>query len=468
MKTRNLLVLVLSMVMFTNCFAQKENKKNKKDKNVETTEVVAPETVPATTVDETPVVTEECLVNISLFNESAKNKQYADALAPWNAAYTQCPNANKAIYSRGREIVQWELLQTKDAASYQKVFDKLMGMYDNRIKYFGNDEKYPTPWILGLKGLDYVTFAKNDELKKPAYEWLEKSIDGLKENSELEVIRIFMVLSDAMYKADPAAHGEKYIADYIKVNAILENIADNPEQRNAEAAGQLKPSIDLIFAQSGAADCNTLDGLYKDKVAQNLSNLDYLNSVIGFYKRIRCVDSDVYFKAAVAAHKIQPTAESANACAEMAFKKNEYSRSISFYEEATKLSTDKLEKAEYQYKIAQIYSNIDNYPKAREAARNSLEYNPNNGKPYILIGKLYAGSNIYDDPVLRKTVFWVAVDKFQKAKQVDSSVADEANDLIRRYSPYFPSRDDIFFKPELQEGQSFFVGGWIGESTVCR
>jgi len=62
----------------------------------------------------------------------------------------------------------------------------------------------------------------------------------------------------------------------------------------------------------------------------------------------------------------------------------------------------------------------------------------------------------------------VAVDKFQKAKQVDSSVADEANELIRRYSPYFPSRDDIFFKPELQEGQSFFVGGWIGESTVCR
>ncbi len=77
-------------------------------------------------------------------------------------------------------------------------------MYDSRIKYFGNDEKYPTAWILGLKGLDYVTFAKNDELKKPAYEWLEKSIDGLKENSELEVIRIFMVLSNAMYTADPA------------------------------------------------------------------------------------------------------------------------------------------------------------------------------------------------------------------------------------------------------------------------
>jgi tetratricopeptide (TPR) repeat protein len=108
------------------------------------------------------------------------------------------------------------------------------------------------------------------------------------------------------------------------------------------------------------------------------------------------------------------------------------------------------------------------YSKAREAARNSLEFNPNNGKPYILIGKLYAGSNVFDDPVLKKTVYWVAVDKFQKARQVDPSCADEAADLIRRYSPHFPSKDDIFFKPELQEGKSFFVGGWISESTICR
>jgi hypothetical protein len=75
---------------------------------------------------------------------------------------------------------------------------------------------------------------------------------------------------------------------------------------------------------------------------------------------------------------------------------------------------------------------------------------------------------VFDDPVLRKTVFWVAVDKFVKAKQVDSSCADEANELIRRYSPHFPSKDDMFFKPELNEGKSFFVGGWIGESTTCH
>jgi len=81
MKTRNLAILLLSLVVFTNCFAQK-GKKGKVD-NVQN-EVVTPPTPP--TVPEVPVTTEECLVNISLFTESAKNKQYADALGPWNAA----------------------------------------------------------------------------------------------------------------------------------------------------------------------------------------------------------------------------------------------------------------------------------------------------------------------------------------------------------------------------------------------
>jgi len=468
MKTRNVVVLVLSLVLFTNCFAQKENKKDKKEKSETTTVESTPATQTAQQPAEVAPASEQCLINISLFNESAKNKQYADALGPWNAAYNECPGANKAIYSRGRDILQWELSQAKDDATYQKVFNQLMGLYDNRIKYFGDDDKYPTPWVLGIKGLDYYTYAKNDALKVPAYQWLEQSIDGLKENSEIEFVRVFMILSDGIYKSDPAKYGEKYIADYLKVGATLDAIAANPDAKYAEAAGQLKTSIDELFAQSGAADCNMLDKLYKDKVNQNLTNLDFLNNVINFYKRIHCTESEVYFKAAVAAYKIQPTADAANACAEMSVMKKDYPTAISFYEDATKLSNIKLDKADYQYKIAQLYSNLDSYSKAREAARNSLEYNPNNGKPYILIGKLYAGSSIYDDPVLKKTIFWAAVDKFQKARQVDPSCADEANSLIRRYSQYFPTKEEVFFKPELKSGGSFYVGGWIGESTTCR
>jgi len=471
MKTRNIAVLLVSLVLFTNCFAQKENKKDKKNKKAATTEVAVPEVPAVPDVPEVPVVTEECLVNISLFNESAKNKQYADALKPWRSAYKECPGANKAIYSRGREILQWALSQAKTNEEQKPLFDELMGMYDNRIKYFGNDSRYPTPWILGLKALDYITYVKGDDAKKPAYKWLEESIDGLGANSELEVIRQFMLLSTANYQADKSTV-DKYIADYLKVKSVFEQKSKEGNPADAEYNAQMEQAIDGLFVQSGAADCKTLDGVYEAKVKENLTNLEYLTNVISFYKRVRCTESEVYFTAAVAAHKIQPTAESANGCAEMSYKKGEFSKAISFYDDATKLATDKLEKADYQYKIAQIYYiELNNFSRAREYARNSLEYNPNNGSPYLLIGSMYAKSRgIYDDPVLPKTIYWVAVDKFIKAKQVDQSQKniEDADKLIRVYSAYFPSKEDIFFQPDLQAGKSFTVGGWIGETTICR
>jgi hypothetical protein len=39
--------------------------------------------------------------------------------------------------------------------------------------------------------------------------------------------------------------------------------------------------------------------------------------------------------------------------------------------------------------------------------------------------------------------------------------------LIRSYSAAFPSMETIFFN-DYNEGQSYNVGGWIGETTTIR
>ncbi len=417
-------------------------------------------------------VSEQCQINLSLMNESAKNKQYADAYTPWKAVYEECPGANRAIYTRGREILQWKLTdaaQKKDNEAYKENFDLLMKMYDSRIQYFGSDNRYPTAWILGLKGLDYATYVQGDALKKPAYGWLEESIDGMGEKSELEVIRQFVMLSSEIYKAEPD-HGSKFIDDYLKAAKLLDQKAADPANTNAELTAQIKQGLDYVFVQSGAADCTTLDGIYAQQINENLTNLDFLNQVMAFYRRVGCTEQEVYFTASAAAHAIEPTAESANGVAQMAYKKREFAKAIEYYDEATNLETDNLEKAEYQYKISQIYySELNNYSRARQYALKSLEYNPKNGKAHLLIGIMYASAKgIYDDPVLNKSVYWAAVDRFNRAKQADSSLTDDANKMIRTYSAYFPSKEEIFFSKDLNEGDSFTVGGWIGERTTVR
>lgn len=425
-----------------------------------------------------PTITEECIVNVSLFNESVKNKQYADAWEPWWQVYTECPNANKAVYTRGAELVGWRISQTQDPKEYDELRQLLLQLHDKRIKYFGNDPKYPTAYILGLKGVDYCNYYKEDPLKDPAYEWLRQSIDGMGDRSQLQVLKMYAEVSNARYKQDPEKYAAAYISDYQLVSGILARQAADPANKNAHRAAENKDYIDQVFASSGAADCDKLDEIFGPIVNDNLGNLDMLNRIMTLFRRVKCTESEVYFTAAAASHKLEPTEESAAGCAKMCMKKGDYKEAVTYYEQAIELSPedDKEDRAEYMFNIAYIYfDKIRSYQVSRQYLRRSLELMPSQGRCYILMGMLYAASQPYGEgmapakaAILNKTVFWAAVDKFQKAKMVDPDVAEDANKLIASYSKYFPTKEEIFDLPELQDGASFTVGGWIQETTTCR
>lgn len=441
--------------------------------------VKSAEPAPAPVVEEAePTVTEECVINVSLFNESVKNKQYADAWDPWWQVYTTCPNANKAIYTRGDELVEWKIAQTQDQKEYDELRALLLKLHDSRIKYFGDDPKYPTAYILGLKGVDYCNFYKEDPVKDPAYEWLKQSIEGMGNKSQIQVLRTFADLSNTRYKSDPDKYATAYISDYQTVSMILAHQAADASNKNAARAQENKDYVDQMFASSGAANCEKLDEIFGPIVNDNLTNLDMLNKIMAMFRRVKCTESEIYFSAAAASHKLEPTEESAAGCAKMCMKKADYKDAVTYYEQAIELAPedDKEDRAEYLFNIAYIYfDKIKSYQLSRQYLRRSLELMANQGRCYILMGMLYASSQPYGEgmapakaAILNKTVFWAAVDKFQKAKMVDPDVADDANKLIASYSKYFPTKEEIFDLPELQDGASFTVGGWIQETTTCR
>lgn len=97
------------------------------------------------------------------------------------------------------------------------------------------------------------------------------------------------------------------------------------------------------------------------------------------------------------------------------------------------------------------------YSKARQYCQKALEVNPNYGNAYLLIGKMYAATSksvFPNDGVLARAAYNAAIDKFEKAKQVDPSVAEEANTLISSYRAHLPSTEEIFMHP-VEEGQTF-------------
>ncbi|MBR1472773.1 MAG: hypothetical protein IJ602_00785 [Paludibacteraceae bacterium] len=470
MKLRTLLVVAMAAAVPALACA-------KKPKKAEAAAPVQEAVVP----EEDPVITEECVMNVSLFHESVKNKMYADAYGPWWEVYTTCPNANKSIYSDGAKIVEALYQATNDPAEKDRLAKLAVEMQDKRIRYFGNDVKYPKAYILGEKGLAYVDFYGETKLAE-ARECLRQSVEGMGNKSKVMVLVKLVDVSYALYKQDQNGKAEQFISDYELASNALGDQAADASNKNAEIAGKQKDYVDNIFAISGAADCSKLDEIYGAVVKENLTNLDMLQKIAKLYKRVRCTESEVYFAACEAAHKLQPTQESAAGCASMAAKKGDYEAAIDYYDQAIKLAMveDALEDvADYQYNAAfYCYNNLKKYAEARKYAQASiatlsgLGMNKGQGRCYIIIGMCYAATRLYGNDakgaILNKTVYWAAVDKFYKAKQVDPSVEAQASEFISTYSRYFPTKEERFDLPNEFNGSTYFVGGWIGETTNIR
>ena len=433
-------------------FAQKKKKKGAEP------EVVTP--VVETLSDE------ECMTNLSLFHESVKNNQFEEAYGFWLPVYQSRPDLNKAIYTDGAKILDYRYNQATDEAVRKALRDSIMQLHDDRIKYF-DEAKYPDAYVLGVKAMDYLTYFPEDELAMPAYGWLKESVTALGEKSQITVLRKFVEVSYNIYKSNTDQYGDQFLADYQMASAALEQIAV-AGGKNAEHAAHQKAYVDRLYAASGAADCDQMDQMYASVVAESASDLEKLGSIMKLYRRLGCTESDVYFAAAENVHKLQPTSESAAGCAQMCLKKGDLNGAVEYYKQALTMVTAEEDKADYLYRLANVYVSLKNYQQGVTYAQQALDIDAEDGRCYLLMGICYASAKIYDDPILARSVFWVACDMFRKAKTVDASCTSDANKLIATYSQYFPSKEDVFFHKELNEGAPFRVGGWVGKTTTCR
>lgn len=415
-----------------------------------------------------------CTMNVSLFIPYAKAGNYKDAYEFWKIVYDECPAATKDVYLYGVRIVAWEIDNATDAAKKSELIDKLMAVYDKRVKYFGDDARYGKDWIVARKAQDYIQYKGENADNKLLYGWLKETVDEYGNKTDALAVSLYMFSSLRLLQADPNFKAD-YIADYLKCSAIYDaQIAAAQAENNEKEMGTLvtyKQGLDANFVNSGAADCETLQNLYAAKVEERKTDMDFLTETLNLLRRLRCQEIDVYFAASRYVHINKPTAESAVGLGKQAYRDKEYDTAIKYFEEAANLEVDAKIKADDYFMIAAILNEQNNFPRARQYCLKALEYNPNYGAAYIMIGLMYAGTvkNIFpNDPILLRAAYNVAIDKFEKAKQVDPGVAEDANRHIATYRQHLPSTEEVFMHPDLEKGKPFTVGGWIGERTIIR
>ncbi len=418
--------------------------------------------------------TENCNANSSISHEAVRAKNYKDAYAPCMAVLKDCPTLRFYTYSDAQKILKSFLggIKDRNSADYKKYFDELMQVWDQELQYLPElNKKLKTPVSaakeLGDKAVDYIQFAPNVDVNQ-AYQWLKESVDAEKGNSKGAVLNFFMDMSMRKVKAD-TNHTEQFFQDYVNASQYIdEAIATEAKPNVKKTLEMVKENLVAMFVNSGVADCESLQNIYGPKVEANQTDSTFLKKAISVLKMMKCTESDAYFQASYYMYKINPTADAAVGCAYQAYKKGDYDTAVKYFDEALNMETDNTKRAEMAYACAGSLFAAKKLSQARSYCLKAISFNENYGMAYILLAQMYGSNpNWSDEPALNKCTYFVVIDKLQKAKSVDPTVEEKANELISTYARHTPQAKDLFMLG-YKAGDRITIGGWIGETTTIR
>lgn len=408
----------------------------------------------------------ECVKNFSLYREyfkmyvRDKNEAYLkDAIDPWRYLFLNCPLATQNTFIDGITIVKFLYEKETDAVRKEKYIDTLMMVYDNRIVYFGKEG-----YVLGRKGADMMKFRPKEITQ--IYNTFSRSYDLKKDKSEGAVLYYYFIATANYVKAGKG-DSSLVIDVYDKVSTSAEKNVKNGLTKGYQSA---LDNIESAFTPW--ASCNDLIRIYETKFKQTPDDLDLLKKITGILERKACNDNDLYFNAALRLHQLEPSAESAMTMGRMSIARKRFNDAAGFFDQAVGLFQDNDKKADAFLLQADAYRQMNSFTSARNSALKAAALRPNDGTPFLIIGDLYVNSanQCGEDEFTKRTVYWAAVDKYQRARSLDpgnTRITELASQRISQYTRQFPIKSDIFFQG-LTVGNTYNIGCWIGESTTIR
>ena len=410
---------------------------------------------------ETPEIQEKCKQNLSLYREFRNQDLVKDAIGPWRKAVKLCPKAAKTLYTDGVDFYQYLIKNTEDEAKKNAYIDTLLWVYDQRIEHYGQEG-----FVLGLKGVDMMRF--QPEEAEAAEQVLRRSVELQKHETDALVLSRFYQTIYELYR-DGKADRSDLMTEFMPVLEYIEYNIQNLDSTKAGRYEKARENLYTFFVKI-ADDCEKVVEILSEKLNEDPTNIEQNQKVLKVLNEADCTESDFYLEVAERVYQNSPTHDAAYSIGMRKLANKEYSAAKKYFDEAIELcSSGKCTKMEqYLRRAGQVAVIQGQYSNARSYARRMLEVNPRSGDAYMLHGDAIAGSSkSCDDGKLgSKAVFWLAVDYYKRARSVDSSVADKANQQIATYSQYFPDTETLFFQT-LKEGQTYTVE-CFGEQTKVR
>lgn len=409
-------------------------------------------------------------VNMSTYTEFYNQKNYKDAYPTWKWCFDNCDDkvaekTTKNVFIQGPTILE-NVIATREGEAREAAIDTLLMIYDKRIRLYGQEGTY-----LGSKAIMLNKYRPQNYVE--VYDMLARTFEVAGNSTAYGVLKLYMVVALNRYNKEEISK-EVMVNIYSAISdALAEQLEKETKEDKKAKIADAATAVEELFVTSSAADCKSIIDVFSPKFEADPTNVELAKKIVNLLRKgnsDECKLSDLYMRAAIVMYENEKSSAAAHAIGQAYFKRGESGKAEQYYNEAISLEEDGSKKADMYYELGLLYfTNMNNYAKARQAARNALSADPNCGKAYMLKGKVYAagGKDCGESAFEKKCLYWLVVDQFQKAKNVDPSLASDANQLIARYSEHFPSEQDAFWV-DMKAGQTVTIGCWINETTTAR
>lgn len=430
----------------------------------------------------------------TIYRMALKSNDWVTATENWEKAYELAPAADgKRDYHfiDGVKIYINKFQNETDAAKKDEYKANINRLYDEAIQAYENGDIVPTKctgkpecieskigYVYGRKGYD-MFYTLNEPYSKNL-EVLDKAIE--KSGNDVEYT-VFEPLSTIVaYQFEKGKLEKEQAVEYFN---MMDGIAKYNLENNSKLGqyyDQAWKSAQAKFApiETQIFDCEYFKPKYRKMYDANPEDMDQLKQLVGLLKKRNCDENDpmlvelegkwkTYAANTNAARKAEFVANNPAMMAKKAYDAQDYNGAVAKYEEAIAAEADPSKKAGYMFSKASILGRkLKKYSNARSTALEAAKLRPGYGRPYMLIGDLYATSaRNCGDSWNQRLAILAAMDKYRKAKSIDAGLADEANKKIGKYQSSLPDQAEGFMK-KVKAGDTQKVGCWIGETVTVR
>ena len=405
-----------------------------------------------------------CIKYLSFYDDSYKAKDYDNATVNWRKAYAICPHGvRQTMLTNGTELVRKLINKNKGNVTYRAaLIDSLMTLHEERAQLF---PKYSVS-ALNNKGVDIVNYLSNDQ--KAVYDGLNDVISRNGVNTRTSLYIQDMNVAIELYK-NGVISAEDVINTYQKNMDLLDK-APAKDANVAEQNQKVKTDLESLFITSKVAECDDLIALFTPRYETGSDDLSLVSNIVKMLSITEdCQSNDLFLNAVTSLYKLDPSYNSAYYLYRLNATRGNIDAALKYIDEAVAYdASDAATDAAYSFEAATFCFKNGRFAKAYNYAGNALSLDSSMaGKAYFLMGQIWGSTSCGGNEIERRAPYWVAVDYLIKARNADSSLADDCNRLIGQYSSYFPQKAEAFMY-DVNDGQGYTVscGGMRASTTV--